>query len=314
MAGFGPPAVDFYSMLSGLGDTFASNRSAAAKREALAGATNPDGTVDYGKALSGYVRGGDLESASKIAAIKKATDAPESAAAIQEFNFASKNGYKGTLLDFMKEKAAAGATRVNTNVNTGDKAYDTALAKDLAETHVGALKAGTNAQGTLNTIGVMEKAASDPNFYSGTASGLVTAYKKGASALGIEGADAAQPNELFSKMANKLVIDSSGGSLGAGISNADRAFIESTVPNLTNTPAGNKAIFDTMKKVAQRQQQVAKFTNEYAAKHGGRIDYNYGEALQKWANENPMFPNAQKAPAGATGGNTTSTGVKWSVQ
>jgi hypothetical protein len=271
------------------------------------------GTPDFGKAASAIAASGDLDGAAKLATIGKALAPPETASAVQEFKFAQGNGYKGSLLDFMKEKAAAGATRVNNNtsINTGDKAYDTAINKDLAETHINALKAGTNAQGTLNTIGVMEKAASDPNFYSGTAAPLVTMYKKGAASLGIEGADSAAPNELFGKMANKLVMDSTGGSLGAGISNADRSFIEGTVPNLTNTPSGNKAIFDVMKKIAQRQQQVAKFTNDYAAKHGGRIDYNYGEALQRWANDNPLFPGGA-SPAGIN--RKTSTGVQWSIE
>lgn len=46
----GPPAVNFYGMLSGLGDTLAKNR----EQNAIAGAfqPGPDGTVDYNKALT----------------------------------------------------------------------------------------------------------------------------------------------------------------------------------------------------------------------------------------------------------------------
>lgn len=54
----GPPAVDFYSMLSGLGDTIAANRAAQAKRDAFTQATTPgpDGQVDYGKAILGLAQ------------------------------------------------------------------------------------------------------------------------------------------------------------------------------------------------------------------------------------------------------------------
>jgi hypothetical protein len=54
----GPPAVDFYSMLSGLGDTIATNRAAQAKRDAFAAATTPgeDGKIDYGKAILGLAQ------------------------------------------------------------------------------------------------------------------------------------------------------------------------------------------------------------------------------------------------------------------
>lgn len=54
----GPPAVDFYSQLSGLGDVIAANRAAQAKRDAIAQATmpGPDGKIDYGKAMLGLVQ------------------------------------------------------------------------------------------------------------------------------------------------------------------------------------------------------------------------------------------------------------------
>lgn len=54
----GPPAVDFYSMLSGLGDTIAKNRSDQAKRDAFTAATTPgpDGKVDFGKAMLGLAQ------------------------------------------------------------------------------------------------------------------------------------------------------------------------------------------------------------------------------------------------------------------
>lgn len=54
----GPPAVDFYSSLSGLGDTIAKNRQDQAKRDAFAAATTPgpDGKIDYGKAILGLAQ------------------------------------------------------------------------------------------------------------------------------------------------------------------------------------------------------------------------------------------------------------------
>lgn len=55
----GPPAVDFYSMLSGLGDTIAKNRADGAKRDAYAAALTPDpatGKVDFGKAIMGLAQ------------------------------------------------------------------------------------------------------------------------------------------------------------------------------------------------------------------------------------------------------------------
>lgn len=52
------PQVNFYSMLSGLGDTIAANRAAQAKKDAFTAATTPgpDGKVDYGKAILGLAQ------------------------------------------------------------------------------------------------------------------------------------------------------------------------------------------------------------------------------------------------------------------
>lgn len=67
---FGPPAVDFYSQLSGLGDVIAQNRKESMRREALAGAIDPaTGSVDYSKAILGLHQAGDIEGAARIAAI-----------------------------------------------------------------------------------------------------------------------------------------------------------------------------------------------------------------------------------------------------
>lgn len=54
----GPPAVDFYSQLSGLGDVIQANRAAQAKRDAFAQATMPgaDGKIDYGRAVLGLAQ------------------------------------------------------------------------------------------------------------------------------------------------------------------------------------------------------------------------------------------------------------------
>jgi hypothetical protein len=58
--------VDFYNMLSGLGDTIAKQRKEAARKQAFADINNPDGTVDFQKAILGLTRAGDVEGAARI--------------------------------------------------------------------------------------------------------------------------------------------------------------------------------------------------------------------------------------------------------
>lgn len=66
--------VDFYSMLSGLGDTIATQRKEAARREAFADINNPDGTVDFQKAILGLTRAGDVEGAARISQLAGAAE------------------------------------------------------------------------------------------------------------------------------------------------------------------------------------------------------------------------------------------------
>lgn len=66
--------VDFYTMLSGLGDTIAAGRKEAARREAFANINNPDGTVDFQKAILGLTRAGDVEGAARISQLAGAAE------------------------------------------------------------------------------------------------------------------------------------------------------------------------------------------------------------------------------------------------
>jgi hypothetical protein len=58
--------VDFYNMLSGLGDTIAKQRKESARKEAFSAINNPDGTVDFQKAIMGLTQAGDVEGAARI--------------------------------------------------------------------------------------------------------------------------------------------------------------------------------------------------------------------------------------------------------
>lgn len=66
--------VDFYTMLSGLGDTIAAKRKEAARKQAFADINNPDGTVDFQKAIMGLTRAGDVEGAARISQLAGAIE------------------------------------------------------------------------------------------------------------------------------------------------------------------------------------------------------------------------------------------------
>jgi hypothetical protein len=81
MVQIGIPAVDFYSQLSGLGDTIAKNRQEQVKRDAYAAATTPgpDGKIDFGKAILGLAQV-DPQAAAILAQRQNHQDALDAAA------------------------------------------------------------------------------------------------------------------------------------------------------------------------------------------------------------------------------------------
>jgi hypothetical protein len=187
----------------------------------------------------------------------------------------------------------------------GEKAQDVKVGEELGTLQNNALKSGINASKVKGTLDVMENALKDPNFYSGAGAQAVTAWKRATANLGIDVPEAATPNEVFTKLSNKLVTDTltgdkGGAGLGAGISNADRDFIGQTVPNLQNTPQGNAALIQIHRKLADRDLEIAKMTRDYAKSHGGRIDYEFLQQISDYQEAHPLFKDFKLSPGAFT--------------
>jgi hypothetical protein len=167
------------------------------------------------------------------------------------------------------------------------------VGEELGTLQDNAIKAGWNAAKVNGTLDIMQRAIQDPNFYSGVGAKSVTAWKRAAAAVG-GGDESAAPNEIFDKMSNKLVTetlsgDKGGAGLGAGISNADRDFISATVPNLQNSKAGNIALIQIQRKLAERDKVIAKMTRDYAGAHNGLIDYEFLQQVADYQEAHHLF-------------------------
>jgi hypothetical protein len=113
-----------------------------------------------------------------------------------------------------------------------------------------------------------------------------------AKSLGIdigEQLDAKQAAAALSKeMAMQMRNPAGGAGMPGAMSDADRRFLEQTVPGLSQTPGGNKLIIETNRRLAKRDQQVAKMAAAYRQKNG-QLDDGFVQALQEWSNANPLF-------------------------
>lgn len=294
---FGPPQVDF-SQLASIPDSFAAGRKFArdqrvedTRNRVLNELTpNADGTVDFNRAMTGMLSVGDLAGAKAVADVAAATGG-KATDEMREYALSQRQGFKGSFTDWKTGLKRAGAT--NVNVNTGEKSYDTTLGKSNAENFIEYQKAGRNATGQIQSLNQMENLTKDPNFYSGVgAERFALPLKQVISRWGGD-PNAATSMETFRSLSNKATLDTMGGSLGSGFSNADRDFVVGQTANLGNTPEGNRTLIGIHRKVAERTQQIAKMARDYASKNGGRLDVGFDDEMARYANANPLFPQTQ---------------------
>lgn len=204
--------------------------------------------------------------------------------------------------EFLASKGAGSGLSITTADGTvisqggkGANAYDIEDAKSKVKLSTEIAAAGRSGAAQLSSLSKMKELLGNDSVYTGIGADQVTALQRLGKAFGVESGIA--DTESFNALSKSAVLDKMGGSLGTGVSNADRDYIDAQVPSLGNTKDGNLQLIDIMSKVAKRQVDVAKFAAEYKRAHGGRLDFEFDDALATWAEANPLF--STEAPAAA---------------
>ena len=128
-----------------------------------------------------------------------------------------------------------------------------------------------------------------PGFFSGWGSQQRLTIARALTAVGLAPEQARQgaaSMEAFRAIVNSNVLAAMGGSLGAGVSNADVGFMTNTMPNLENTPDGNRQIVRFLRGLAERRVIVDRFARVYRAQNGGRLDDGFDSALEAFSERN----------------------------
>lgn len=156
--------------------------------------------------------------------------------------------------------------------NSGPKAFETALgqadAKQLGEWRDAALSADSS-------LGIVRnlRSAEQRGVYSGGGAQVKTAVANLIN--GITGAEmkSLPGSQLFNAEASKLVLDKIK-TLGANPSNADRDFIEKTVPNLTHSKEARDALINFIEQRANEAIDTFQRADRHARANHGLSGFN----------------------------------------
>lgn len=172
------------------------------------------------------------------------------------------------------DKAAAGASKTNnTVINSGPKAFETELGKLDAEKLNQFRTAAEAGQSTLQTVGSLRTALKSGVFDGGGAAAKTALANMLYGLTGVEMKEL-PGSQLFNAQASGLILDRVK-ALGANPSNADREFIEKTVPNLATSADARTKLINYMEEKAKQQIDLYKRADKHARKNHGLEGFDY---------------------------------------
>lgn len=204
-------------------------------------------------------------------------------------------------------KAAASAARTNV-VNVQEKEFDKKVGGEFGQQYADIHKAALAAPGKIAKIDQLNSLLDGINTgkFKGTTTDIKAAAKSAGVDLGAMGiADDVDRVQAAQALSNAMALELRNPAGGAGMpgamSDSDRNYLTTMVPGIERTPEGRKMIAETQRKLAQRDQDVAKLASDYRAKHG-KFDEGFYTELGQFSAANPLFdkpaaPAAQPAAA-----------------
>jgi hypothetical protein len=162
-----------------------------------------------------------------------------------------------------------GADGLGASQAPSDAEYAKGVAGEAAKRYAAMQDAGTKAPGSIGQYKLFADLLGQ--FEGGALTPAQMSAASVANSLGFHFDKNLDKKQAAQAIGNKLVLDIIGGSLGTGISNADRSFIEKEAPNLNQTAAGRATLVNTAITSLQNQIQLASMARQWQARYG-RID------------------------------------------
>lgn len=200
-----------------------------------------------------------------------------------EYNAAVKQGYKGSLVDFIKEKKAP---LVNIDQKT-EGAQSVEVGKALGKTQAADIEAGSHAMSTLRQLATLDNAnkAGGDDISSGPFGELVLKGKQGLNEIAGEDLANAAPAEVIKKVGFGLATN-----LTKAITNrpAQMEFMKAleNVPNLMMSKTGREAMTSIMTQEKVAEQEIGKIASRHRDVANGPV---WQEVKDKYYDEHPLI-------------------------
>lgn len=207
------------------------------------------------------------------------------------------------ILDYQKDLKAAGRPQTNVTVS-GEKKGAEEMAKGYAKMYTGLRDNAEGARTLADNLSHVEQAIST-GVPTGALGDMTQQARKIGRALGVPGIDDKKlaAGEVIQAVTNKLALavrapgGESGGMPGA-MSDADRSFLQQTVPGLLKTPEGNKQIINIMRAASARHEAIFDMAIDYAEAHDGQLGPGFDRQVRDYVKSNPLSA-AVAAPVAA---------------
>lgn len=188
-------------------------------------------------------------------------------------------------------KISTHAPAANQNVTIKEETEESkTVGKFHGEQYAGLQKGAQEAQARLSNLGRMKQLLVGYN--TGRATPIMKDIASFGTSFGIQIDPNQGPKEAVDALTNQMAMQARNPAGGAGMpgamSDTDRVFLKDTVPGLAKSKNGNVLIIETMRRLSQRDIEVAQLAAQYRQKNG-HIDNGFQAVLQDYAEKHPLF-------------------------
>lgn len=199
--------------------------------------------------------------------------------------------------EFELKKREKGAPKVTVN-NAQEIEESKTIGKGMGEMYISLQKSARDARSKIARLDRMNQLLEGVN--TGRLTPLGVELASYAQSMGINIDPKLGNKEAAAAIANEFALELRNPSGGAGMpgamSDQDRKFLQSMSPDLSKSPQGRKLISESFKKLAQRDEEIARLARDYRRKNG-RLDEGFEDVMADFSSKNPLFPTQEQIDA-----------------